>query len=156
MEVKPMVKDLLKLHNNILKGQFLQFLLVGSLNALIDLGFLDISLLLYPTNNPSLLVAFNTIAYLLAIMNSYVWNSRIAFRNHARKNLREKVYFFIQAGVSLIISNLVFMGGIHFLTLCRFSVWFIQNISKVLAMVTPSIASFLFMKYFVFRKVETT
>ncbi|WP_407307035.1 GtrA family protein [Desulfosporosinus sp. SB140] len=153
-----MASDLLltaRRHNNILKGQFLQFILVGSLNALIDLGFLDIALLLWPTNNPTLLIIFNTVAYLLAIMNSYIWNSRIAFRNHARKDFREKVYFFIQAGVSLIISNLVFLGGIHFLTLCRLSVWFIQNISKVLAMVTPSIASFLFMKYFVFKRAKT-
>ncbi|WP_088227619.1 GtrA family protein [Desulfosporosinus sp. FKB] len=138
----------------ILKNQLVQFIFVGSLNAVIDLGFLDISLLLYPTNNPTLLIIFNTAAYLLAIMNSYIWNSRFAFRNHAQKNLREKIYFFLQAGVSLIISNFVFLEGIHFLTLCRFSLWFIQSISKILAMVTPSMVSFLFMKYFVFRRKE--
>ncbi|MGC7873165.1 GtrA family protein [Desulfosporosinus sp. SYSU MS00001] len=105
-------------------------------------------------NNPTLLIIFNTAAYLLAIVNSYIWNSRFAFRNHAQKNLREKIYFCLQAGVSLIISNFVFLEGIHFLTLCRFSLWFIQSISKILAMVTPSIVSFLFMKYFVFRRNE--
>lgn len=141
-------------NSNILKKQFSQFILIGSVNALIDLGFLDIILLLWPTNNPTLLIIFNTIAYLLAILNSYFWNSRFAFRHNARKDLREKIYFFIQAGVSLIISNLVFLGGIYFLTFCRLSMWFIQNISKILAMAAPSLASFLFMKYFVFRRAK--
>ena len=140
---------------DILKGQFLQFIFVGSLNAIIDLGFLDISLWLYPTNNQTLLILFNTAAYVLAIVNSYLWNSRLAFRGYAQKDVREKVFFLIQAGISLVISNLIFIAGIHFFTLCRFSLWFIQNVSKVLAMITPSIASFLFMKYFVFKRVKT-
>lgn len=134
--------------------QFLQFIFVGSLNALIDIGFLNILLFIWPTTNEMLLIIFNTVAYLFAVANSYFWNSRIAFRNHARKDLREKVYFFIQAGISLIISNLAFLGGIHFLSLFRLSVRLIQNIAKAFAMATPSIASFLFMKYFVFRRVK--
>lgn len=135
--------------------QFLQFLLVGSLNAVIDIGFLNFLTLIWPTTNQITLLIFNTAAYLLAIINSYIWNSRIAFRKHARKDLQEKIYYFIQAGVSLIISNLVFLGGIHFLSLWGLSLWLVQNISKVFAMITPSISSFLFMKFFVFRRVKT-
>lgn len=132
--------------------QVLQFLFVGSLNALIDLGFLNILLIIWPTTNEIQLILFNTIAYLLAITNSYIWNTRLAFRHHARNDTREKVYFFIQAGLSLIISNLSFYGGIHILTLFSLSNWQIQNISKIFAMATPSCASFLFMKYFVFKR----
>lgn len=134
--------------------QVLAFLLVGSLNAFIDLLLLNLLLFIWPTTNETRLIIFNTIAYLLAITNSYIWNSRIAFRKHARKDVREKVYFFIQAGISLIISNLVFLGGMHFLEQFQLSIWQIQNIAKSLAMATPSFASFLFMKYFVFRKAK--
>ena len=135
--------------------QIFEFIFVGGLNALIDLIFLNILLLIWPTTNETRLIIFNTVAYLLAITNSYIWNSRVAFRNHARKDVREKVYFFIQAGISLIISNLVFVGGMQLLTRFRLSIWQIQNISKAFAMVTPSFASFLFMKYFVFRRAKT-
>jgi putative flippase GtrA len=140
---------------NFLQRQHFQFFLIGSVNAIINLGFLNILLLIWPTTNETKLIIFNTGAYLLSIVNSYFWNSRVAFRHHARKDLREKVDFSIQAGVILIISNLTFLGGMHFLALFRLSVWLIQNISKLFAMVTPSIANFFSMKYFVFRRAET-
>ena len=140
---------------NFPQRQYLQFILIGSLNAIINLGFLNILLLIWPTTNETKLIIFNTLAYLLSMVNSYIWNSRVAFHHHARKDLREKVDFFIQAGVILIISNLAFLGGMHFLALFRLSIWLIQNISKVFAMVTPSIASYFSMKYFVFRRVKT-
>lgn len=140
---------------NFPQRQYFQFFLIGSVNAIINLGFLNILLLIWPTTNETKLIIFNTVAYLLSIVNSYFWNSRVAFRHHARKDLREKVDFSIQAGVILIISNLAFLGGIHFLALFRLSVWLIQNISKIFAMVTPSIANFFSMKYFVFRRAET-
>lgn len=144
-----------QLPKSIFKHQFTQFLLVGALNAIIDLGFLNIALYLWPTTNQNLLILFNTIAYLLAILNSYIWNSRFAFRRQARKDLREKSYFLIQAVVSLIISNTVFLGGIYVLTFSDLSFWLVQNLSKLVAMITPSIFSFIFMKYFVFRKTKT-
>jgi len=140
---------------NFPQRQYFQFFLIGSVNAIINLGFLNILLLIWPTTNETKLIIFNTVAYLLSIVNSYFWNSRVAFRHHARKDLREKVDFSIQAGVILIISNLAFLGGMHFLALFRLSVWLIQNISKIFAMVTPSIANFFSMKYFVFRRAET-
>lgn len=140
---------------NFLQRQSLQFILIGSLNAIINLGFINSLLLIWPTTNETKLIIFNTVAYLLSMVNSYIWNSRVAFQHHARKDLREKVDFFIQAGIILIISNLTFLWGMHFWAIFPLSVWMIQNISKVFAMVTPSIASFFSMKYFVFRKVKT-
>ena len=140
---------------NFPKRQCFRFILIGSTNAIINFGFLNILLLIWPTTNETKLILFNTVAYLLSIVNSYIWNSRVVFKHRARKDLREKVDFSIQAGVILIISNLTFLGGMHFLALFRLSVWLIQNISKIFAMVTPSIANFFSMKYFVFRRVET-
>ena len=140
---------------NFPKRQYFQFFLIGSTNAIINLGFLNILLLIWPTTNEKILIIFNTLAYFLSMVNSYIWNSRIAFQHHARKDLREKVDFSIQAGVILIISNLAFLGGMHFLAQFQLSVWLIQNSSKIFAMVTTSIASFFSMKYFVFRRVAT-
>lgn len=144
------VPCLLQNHSSQIK-QILQFLFVGSLNALIDLGFLNILLFIWPTTNERLLIVFNTAAYILAIINSYIWNTRLAFRNHARNDTREKVYFLMQAGISLMISNFTFYVGMQILKLLNLSIWQIQNISKVFAMATPSLASFLFMKFLVFR-----
>lgn len=135
--------------------EFIQFIMVGGMNAVLDIGSLNIILLIWPTTDDRLLIIYNSLAYLLAIINSYFWNSRLTFRSYAQKDIREKTYFFIQAAISLIISNLTFLGTIHVLMDFRLSVWVIQNISKVLAMAIPSLASFLFMKYFVFRKLKS-
>lgn len=131
--------------------QFMQFLVVGGTNAIIDIGSLNLMLRLWPTTNMTLLISFNTLAYILAIINSYIWNSRYTFRAYAKRNLRETFYFFLQAGLSLILSNLTFVVSLHLLEDIELPMWLIQNISKVMAMAVPSTASFLFMKYFVFR-----
>lgn len=135
-------------------SQFLLFLLVGGINAFIDIGSLNVLLKIWPTTDKRILILFNTLAYLLAVTNSYVWNTRFAFRHYAQKDVREKIYFFIQAGISLIVSNLTFLGALHILGLYSWPLWLIQNIAKVLAMAVPSTVSFLLMKYFVFRKLK--
>lgn len=140
-------------HSNLC--QIILFLLVGGTNAVIDLGSLNVFLRLWPTTDYRLLILYNTIAYLLAITNSYIWNTKLAFRHYAQKDVREKVYFFIQAGFSLILSNLVFWAALHILDLYALPLWMMQNIAKLLAMAIPSTASFLLMKYFVFRKWKT-
>lgn len=133
-------------------GQIIQFLLVGGLNALIDIGSLDIILFIWPTTNDGLLILFNTFAYVLAILNSYIWNSRLTFRQYALQDVREKTYFFLQAGISLVLSNMIFLGTFHGLAMSHLPVWVIQNAAKALAMAVPSTASFVFMKYWVFRR----
>ncbi|CAA7602144.1 GtrA-like protein [Acididesulfobacillus acetoxydans] len=133
-------------------GQIVQFLVVGGLNAVIDIGMLDLILYIWPTTNDGLLILFNTFAYTLAILNSYIWNSRITFRQHARQDIREKAYFLIQAGISLFLSNFTFLTAFHELTALDLPNWVVQNAAKALAMAIPSTASFLFMKYWVFRR----
>lgn len=134
--------------------QIILFLLVGGLNAFIDLGSLNVFLRIWPTTNDGLLILFNTLAYLLAITNSYIWNTRLAFRRYAQNDTREKFYFFLQAGFSLILSNLTFWGALHILGSYLSPLWLVQNTAKILAMAIPSIASFLLMKYLVFRKLK--
>ena len=135
-------------------AQILLFLVAGSMNAIIDIGSLNIFLKIWPTTDERLLILFNTIAYILAIINSYFWNSKLAFRKYAQNDLREKVYFFLQAGISLILSNLTFLGALHFFAMFLIPLWVVQNAAKALAMAIPSAASFLFMKYFVFQKFK--
>ncbi|EIM06934.1 hypothetical protein A1A1_08199 [Planococcus antarcticus DSM 14505] len=52
--------------------QPLQFTAIGISNAAIDIGSLNLPLLLHPTDHGVLLVLSNTIAYCLAMGNSYL------------------------------------------------------------------------------------
>jgi putative flippase GtrA len=132
--------------------QFSQFGIVGLVNAGVDIGSLNLLLLIWPTNDNGTLILFNTISYILAIINSYFWNSRFTFKQHATFNGKEKLYFILQAAASLMISNIVFISGIYLFLLFPIPQWLIHNLSKGLAMILSSTASFFFMKYIVFHK----
>ncbi|MGJ9459097.1 GtrA family protein [Oceanobacillus sp. CF4.6] len=132
--------------------QVLQFSAIGGMNALIDIGTLNLLLFFWYADNNEILLLFNTIAYTLAVTNSYLFNANLTFRKKASKNKKELIFFCIQAFVSLGISNLVFIGGIALLGLFSIPVFVQNNIAKGAAMFLSSTASFFFMRYFVFRR----
>ncbi|WP_113927279.1 GtrA family protein [Bacillus sp. P14.5] len=135
--------------------QLIQFSIIGIMNAFIDILSLNLFLFLYPAEQGTVLVLFNTAAYTLAVSNSYYWNSRLTFKGR-KGSKRVKVTFMIQAIVSLLISNIVFIGSVHLLGYTAMQPFLVHNLSKGLAMILSSGASFFFMKYAVFRTEKET
>ncbi|HET7627101.1 MAG TPA: GtrA family protein [Bacillales bacterium] len=133
--------------------QYGQYSIIGISCGLIDLGSLNLFLVLWPTDDAVLLALFNTIAYGLAVLNSYIWNSRYTFRSGARHSRAQMVYFVLQALLALGVSNLVFILGVW--TLEAFEgvpEWMIHNTAKGLSMFCSATTSFFLMKFVVFRK----
>ena len=54
--------------------------MVGTSNAIIDFGVLNVALAAFPTRATVPLLAYNTAAVVLAATNSFVWNRRFTFR----------------------------------------------------------------------------
>jgi putative flippase GtrA len=54
--------------------QFLRFCIVGTSNAVIDFGVLNLLLWLYPTADAWKTLEYNSVAVLLASTNSFFWN----------------------------------------------------------------------------------
>ncbi|MGD7022987.1 GtrA family protein [Rossellomorea vietnamensis] len=133
--------------------QLIQFSIIGIMNAFIDIFSLNLFLFLYPSEQGAVLVLFNTAAYTLAVSNSYFWNSRLTFKEGSREG-RVKLIFVIQALISLLISNAVFLGSVQLLGITSLQLFLVHNLSKALAMLLSSGASFLFMKNLVFRTEE--
>ncbi|HET7577787.1 MAG TPA: GtrA family protein [Bacillales bacterium] len=145
----------LSFKDRVIKGilQYCQYSVIGASCGLIDIGSLNLFLYLWPTESDALLALFNSIAYGLAVLNSYIWNSRITFRKGARKDYRQVGLFILQALISLVISDLVFVLAIHgFREFSLFPNWMIHNASKGLSMFLSSTSSFFFMKFLVFRR----
>src|SRR5579875_1548304 len=99
--------------------QYARFLAVGFSNALVDLGTLNILLVLYPTRAALSLLADNTFAVALAILNSYLWNTRWTFRETATRSLRQRVLFSLQALLNIALNNLVLLSLSGFLPPAR-------------------------------------
>jgi putative flippase GtrA len=131
--------------------EYLKYCVVGVSCAVIDLGALNGLLYLFPTDQPVKLSLYNSIAYGLAVLNSYTWNSKYTFK--VKKTPIQFLAFIFQALISLMIANLVFLSGLWLLGVTvYFPKWLQTNISKILSMFLSSTASFFFNKLFVFRK----
>lgn len=131
--------------------EYFNYCIVGISCAVIDLGVLNGFLYFFPTNHPYWLSFYNSIAYSLAVLNSYIWNSKYTFK--VRKNKKQLIAFIIQALVSLMIANLVFIFGLWlFGFIYIFPIWVKTNLAKVISMFLSSTASFIFNKFIVFRK----
>ncbi len=134
--------------------QFLQFSAIGVANAGIDIGTLNLLLLLFHSDERGLLLLYNTIAYTLAVANSYFWNASFTFQHSAKGSNRQRILFIVQGIVSLGINNLVFIVSNILLESFGVPNWLRYNIAKGLAMFLSFLASFFMIKYFVFKKTK--
>lgn len=131
-------------------NQYFRYCIVGLSCAAIDLGLLNGLLYFFPTERTSLLTLYNSIAYGLAVLNSYIWNSKYTFKE--KKSPKQFMAFIIQALVSLLIANIVFILGLWLLGFVYvLPKWLKTNIAKTVSMFLSSTASFFFNKFIVFR-----
>jgi putative flippase GtrA len=131
--------------------QFTRFSLIGAMNGALDLIVLNLLLQLWRPTNTWELILVNSLAYSVAVLNSYVWNARLTFRRESSFNAREKMFFVAQALVSLVIGNGVFMLFSYLLGFSHLPLWIVQNGAKGISMALSSICSFFFMKIYVFK-----
>lgn len=131
--------------------QFAHFSLIGMMNGALDLLLLNALLAVWHTTNPLALIAINSVAYLAAVINSYYWNAKFTFRRESQFSAKEKTAFAVQALVSLLISNAVFVTLVYLLRFSSLPDWMIHNGSKGASMALSSLCSFLFMRMFVFK-----
>lgn len=132
--------------------QFVRFCTVGISNAAVDLGALNLLLLLYPTQSDLTLLLYNTIAVALAILNSYLWNTRWTFHDQVTSTRRERVLFVSQALLNIAINNAVLFGLTDLLP-TETGTWSMltANLAKLVAMFASSGLSFILLRTIVFR-----
>lgn len=134
-------------------AQYVHFSLVGLSNAVVDLGILNLLLLIYPTDDSLILVVDNTIAVAAAILNSYIWNSRWTFRKAATGSRRERALFVAQGILNVVVNDLVLLGMTTVLEPKEdLGYLVISNLAKLVAMLTASTLSFFLLRTIVFRR----
>ena len=133
--------------------KYAQFSLVGASNMLVDIGALNLCLLLWPTRSPELLVLYNLVALVLANVNSYLWNTVWTFRDQARHDARQVGLFTAQGLLNVGVSNLLLWLTAHGLRAhTGLSPLISGNVAKAVSMVVASAMSFLFLRFFVFER----
>jgi len=111
--------------------QFSKFIIVGSLNFLIDMGILNF-LIFYTGISAGLQQsAFKGFSFIVAVLNSYVWNKFWTFRHSTKRTLGKEFFqffvvstvgFFINVGVDYFFVNVLHSpGGIPVKSWAQFS-----------------------------------
>ena len=135
--------------------KYAQFSVVGATNALVDLGSLNLLLLLFPARSPAVLVLYNLVALTLTNTNSYLWNTRWTFKEGSEHGARQVFMFASQAAVGagvgtltlwLVAGGLMAYEGIPSLVA--------GNAAKIVSMVVGSTTSFVLLRFVIFRKKE--
>jgi putative flippase GtrA len=91
------------------QGQFARFCVVGTSNAIIDFGVLNVALAAFPTRATVPLLAYNTAAVVLAATNSFVWNRRFTFRVRGPLRAGEVARFAVVAAGTAGLNDLVLL-----------------------------------------------
>lgn len=141
-----------RLRRSAIAMQYIRFCVVGLSNALVDLGILNLLLLAHPTRNPLVLLLDNTLAVSLAILNSWLWNTRWTFRAQVTHRPRQRVLFAGQAALNVVTNNLILLGVTGMIPpSAGLSTLVASNLAKLGAMLAASTMSFLLLRTTVFR-----
>jgi putative flippase GtrA len=133
------------------------FLLIGMMNAVVDIAVLDGFIWLLPSKTPVALLVYNTIAVIAAITNSYFWNRRVTFRDMSTGSRREHLLFLLQAAINLCLNDVIVVAVSSYFVFSKSVPFFISsNAAKAFAMVASSAVSFLCMRFFVFQGARKT
>lgn len=136
--------------------KYAQFSAVGLSNMLVDVGVLNLLLILGPTRSPGLLVLYNVGALVLANANSYLWNTLWTFKEQARHDARQVGMFTAQGLLNVAVgSALLWLAAHGLMAYTDLSAWVSGNAAKAVSTVTASTVSFLFLRLFVFRPRES-
>lgn len=132
--------------------KYVQFSAVGLANMAVDVGALNLLLLLGPTRSPELLVLYNVGALVLANANSYVWNTLWTFKDEARHDARQVGMFTAQGLLNVAVGSALLWLAAHGLRAhTDLSPWMGGNVAKAVSAASASAASFLFLRLLVFR-----
>lgn len=130
--------------------QLFRFGIVGGLNTLVDLLVLNTLLLLLPTTNTLTLLTYNSLAYSLGAMNSFLLNKYWTFGHRHPVTLKEMIRFIITTLCSIAVSNAIIWLASNLLHPLYVSPLLWANASKVFAISGTVLVSYLGMRLWVF------
>ena len=133
-------------------AQFGKFAAVGTLNTLLDIGVLNLLIIIGGIQGASFMV-FKTISFLVATTNSYGWNKFWIFQNDLPAVRKEygKFLFFTCIGMFINVSIATFLvSGVGPVGGVGEEIW--ANIAALIAVFVSLVWNFLSYKHIVFKR----
>ena len=131
-------------------SQFARFCVVGTSNAVIDVGVFNAVLATFPTRATVPSLSYNTAAVVLAATNSFVWNRRFTFRVRGSLQAGEVARFVVVAASTAGLNDLVLLTLSGLFPALMASSALGANVLKLGAILGTMVLSFFGMRGFVF------
>ena len=131
--------------------QLLRFCVVGGANTGLDLLVFNVLLMVNQTQNSGLLIAYNSLAYLLGAVNSFLWNKYWTFREHRHITASQLVRFALVTGLGILCNDMFLWMANSTLSTLMLSGWWWTNTAKVCAIGGSFLVSYFGMHLSVFR-----
>ncbi len=126
--------------------QFAKFVMVGLVNTAIDF-FIYFSLTRGTEFFNQHLLSANVIAFSVAATNSFFWNKKWTFRDQSKKYHTQYAKFLIVSIGGLILSQIIFVFGVHYLKIS-------DILTKLAAVIIVTFWNFALNKLWTFRKYK--
>ena len=130
--------------------QILRFVLTGGLNTLADLLILNGLLWLFPTSSSGMLLAYNSLAYSIGTINSFLLNKYWTFGQKRGTTRAELARFALITLCGIAWSSLILWLVSHVLHSLLFNPTIWANASKLVAIGGTALISYLGMRLWVF------
>jgi putative flippase GtrA len=132
--------------------KFVRFVIIGIINTIIDLGVLNILIVLFGLAHPFLFTIYKSISFCCAIVNSYILNKHYTFEVKEYKH-KDMLLFFLSSLITFLIN--ISLSSILFYILVNldnpFNTNMIASISAVFGAVSGLGLNFISYKYIVFK-----
>lgn len=130
--------------------QLLRFGTVGGLNTGIDILIFNVFLWIGPTQNTTYLLAYNSLAYAIGAINSFILNKYWTFQHKQHTTYGEVFRFAITTCCGILCNDVILwvVGTFLHPVMINATVW--ANASKILAISGTFMLSFLGMRLWVF------
>lgn len=130
-----------------------KFIIVGFSNTFIDFGVLNLLMWIFNSYKGSSIIPFKTTSFIIANINSYLWNKYWTFKQKQKKHVAQEYgTFLVVSGVALGIHLLI----VYFVTtfippiIVGKELW--ANVANVIAVGIGFIWNFIGYKFIVFKK----
>ena len=132
--------------------QIIRFGFVGGLNTALDLLIFNAFLLLFPTKSTLMLLVYNSTAYAIGSINSFILNKYWTFRHKQRTTRQEVLRFIITTLLGIGCNDLIIwlLSGLSHPLIADARLW--ANVSKICAIFGTVLISFLGLRLWVFVK----
>ena len=134
--------------------QFAKYATVGFANTAVDFGILNLLMWATGIYSGKMIIVLNSLAFLLAVIHSYLWNKFWAFKTRGRGGVSGQFLQFLAVTIVGILINgaIVYIISTWVTPMFDLSDVAWANAAKVVATVVSLIWNFIGYKFIVFRK----